>query len=359
MEKPQPAYRPALDGVRAFCILFTVAEHLPGKPAYINGSVGVDVFFALSGWLITYLLLAEQKKHARINLVSFYVRRFFRIVPLYVLTIFLYFLAATLLARKTGSPLELENFGYGFPYFISFNGEYMNHVAGLMFGHSWTLGIEEKFYILWPCALFFLFRGYAVAPLVLLAGIVLLVAPAHSTELLIRGYVGLGFGAALAWLVMRDGRLGEGVEWGRISVIASGGLIAAYLGAVLVSTSVFWNLSISFFGAFLIAGLWLGPKETRLSRVLSLRPIAAAGRLTYAVYLTHVLVLNAVAMALSVAGISLPWAVAFVVCYLCALAVGLVLNRLIEAPLIEVGRRLASRSRTNGASAVSLTSGRR
>lgn len=49
MEKPQPAYRPALDGVRAFCILFTVAEHLPGKSAYINGSVGVDVFFALSG----------------------------------------------------------------------------------------------------------------------------------------------------------------------------------------------------------------------------------------------------------------------------------------------------------------------
>ncbi|MER2536004.1 MAG: acyltransferase [Rhizobiaceae bacterium] len=355
MEKPQTAYRPELDGVRAFCILFTVAGHVPGQSDMINGSVGVDVFFALSGWLITYLLLAERKRNGRIDLGSFYIRRFFRIVPLYLLTILFYFVAASLLAMKTGSPLEVENFQYGFPYFISFNGEYMHHVDGLMFGHSWTLGIEEKFYILWPCALFFLFRGVAAAPVLLLAGIVALIAPAHNFELVIRGYAGLGFGAALAWLVMgRDG-LRDWPAWSRVSVLASAALAVAYAGSVLLPHAYAWNILISFFGAFLIAGLWLGRKETWLSRVLALRPIAAAGRLTYAVYLTHVLVINAVAMALGMAGLSLPWPALFLVCYLLALAAGLVLNRLVEAPLIEIGRRLASRRRAPVESAAPLT----
>jgi peptidoglycan/LPS O-acetylase OafA/YrhL len=321
----------------------------------INGSVGVDVFFALSGWLITYLLLAERKRDGRINLGSFYIRRFFRIVPLYLLTVLFYFAAASLLAMKTGSPLEVENFRYGLPYFISFNGEYMHHVDGLMFGHSWTLGIEEKFYILWPCALFFLFRGLAAAPVLLLAGLVALMVPAHNFELVIRGYAGLGFGASLAWLVMGRDRLRDGVAWAKVSVLASAGLVVAYAGSVLLPHTYGWNILISFFGAFLVAGLWLGRRETWLSKVLALRPIAAAGRLTYAVYLTHVLVINAVAMALGMAGLSLPWAVMFVLCYLLALAAGLVLNRLVEAPLIERGRKLAARRRAPVAPVAPLT----
>lgn len=345
MVKPTTAYKPELDGVRAICIIFTVAEHLPGKPDFINGSIGVDIFFALSGWLITYLLLAEQRKTGSINLTSFYIRRIFRIVPLYLLTIILYFAAAVVMSRLTGDPHELESFAYGFPYFISFNGEYMDHYGGLMFGHSWTLGIEEKFYILWPCALFFLFQGRKSAPLFLLIAIVVLIALAQHPILLLRGYIGLTFGALLAWVVMqRDDLLGS-ARWSDVPYGALAGIGVAYILSALFPHPFAWNLCISFFGAFLVGGLWLAQKETLLARFLSLQPMAAAGRLTYAVYLTHVLVINVVALALSKVGVTVPWVVAFVICYAGALATGFVLNRLLERPLIDMGRRLATRGR--------------
>jgi len=74
-------YYDALDGLRTICIIFTVIDHTAGNPG-INGTVGVDVFFALSGYLITTLLLRERDKTGQVCLPCFYIRRFFRIVPL-------------------------------------------------------------------------------------------------------------------------------------------------------------------------------------------------------------------------------------------------------------------------------------
>jgi len=140
-------YRPELDGVRAVCILFTVANHMPGAPPFINGSVGVDIFFALSGFLITTLLIAEKNETGSVKLNSFYVRRIFRIMPLYFLTIFLYILAACANSMLLHRSDELMDVLKAFPLLLTFNGEYRLDNFG--FGHAWTLGIEEKFYLQW------------------------------------------------------------------------------------------------------------------------------------------------------------------------------------------------------------------
>ncbi|WP_128755630.1 hypothetical protein [Metarhizobium album] len=74
MNAAHAGYKPELDGIRALCILFTMANHIPGTPWAINGSVGVDIFFALSGWLITWLLIHDTTVGKAAKLSSYYIR---------------------------------------------------------------------------------------------------------------------------------------------------------------------------------------------------------------------------------------------------------------------------------------------
>jgi peptidoglycan/LPS O-acetylase OafA/YrhL len=158
-------YRPQLDGIRAFCIIFTIVNHVPGKPDYIDGTVGVDVFFALSGWLITWLLLEERRSAGAIDLKAFYIRRFFRIVPLYYFTIVVYAAAAVLFFLATASSAKIQELREAIAYLVTFNSEYRSSEAGTVFGHAWTLGIEEKVYVVWP-ALMVIFRKWVFGSVV-------------------------------------------------------------------------------------------------------------------------------------------------------------------------------------------------
>jgi len=339
------SYRPELDGIRALCIIFTVAGHVPGKLPFVNGSVGVDVFFALSGWLITSLLLTEFQKNGSINLKSYYIRRIFRIVPLYFLTILFYYLASLIFLLVFNKGEELAEFIDGLPYLLSFNGEYMAHRDGLLFGHSWTLGIEEKFYLIWPVALLVLIPGRIVwLPVIAGIGIFALILPASSPELLLRGYVGLAAGAFTAVAASRSTTVADVLSrpFARWAGIA--GMVTAYIASVVWPLTYEWNLMIAISAVPLIANLWIGKETNRVGAVLSWPPMAAAGRLTYAVYLTHVLVMNVVLQISSILSIDLGWSVNFLIVYVLALLVGQILHSCVEKPLIDLGRRLAKRS---------------
>lgn len=336
-------YRPELDGIRAICILFTVANHIPGTPWPINGSVGVDIFFALSGWLITWLLIHDRNTGKGAKLASYYIRRVFRIMPLYALTVIFYFLAALAIGRLTGSNAEIVNYRVGLPYFGTFNGEYMHQETGTLFGHSWTLGIEEKFYIIWPFIMVFLWNSRLLAGAALAGAILSPVWIGQNPELLIRGYAGLAFGAALAVAASQSASFSAVVRSRGTAYLALFGIAAAYVGSLLLPQPLLWNVSIAFFAAGLIGSLWLG-EAGWLNRALSFGPLAAAGRLTYAVYLTHVLVMNVCLLALAKLNVALPWMGAFVLCYLASIVVAYVLHRAVEKPLIEVGRTIAKRS---------------
>jgi peptidoglycan/LPS O-acetylase OafA/YrhL len=152
---------PSLDGFRAFSIVLVVGSHLSAShtvPAdwqslieifdgkFSNGSLGVRIFFCISGFLITTLLLKEKAKHARIDLRNFYARRFLKIVPVsYAYIFFLY-----MLTRVYGLRISDCEFLTALTYTKNYG------CAGYMEGHLWSLSVEEQFYLIWPAIVYLL-----------------------------------------------------------------------------------------------------------------------------------------------------------------------------------------------------------
>lgn len=169
MTKTKPIYFPGLNGLRALAALSVVVFHLTrdfenfnlspylfgthadGTPrGFAMAGFGVTIFFSLSGFLITYLLLAE-KKQQEISIPNFYVRRILRIWPLY----YLYLIAAIIVIvyfgmRFSGGVLLCYIFfGANFPFIL----ENIPHVAETtlpFLRHYWSLGVEEQYYLFWP-----------------------------------------------------------------------------------------------------------------------------------------------------------------------------------------------------------------
>lgn len=140
---------PSLDGLRAVSIGLVLCSHLITEK--IPGGLGVYVFFVVSGFLITRLLLAEQKRSGRINLPKFYARRFLRLYP--VLIVYTVLVVATFAIR--GQPILWMQPLSALGYFANFM--YWNDPIGVMpFDIAWSLSVEEHFYALFPATLILL-----------------------------------------------------------------------------------------------------------------------------------------------------------------------------------------------------------
>jgi peptidoglycan/LPS O-acetylase OafA/YrhL len=138
-------YRPALDGLRACAVLPVLMFH-GGAPGFGWGWVGVDLFFVLSGYLITRILLHEQAATGRIDLLGFYRRRALRLLPALALLCVAFLAYAAVIGIAWHGAREVfvvafyvgnwtRAFGIGLPQYL---------------GHTWSLAIEEQFYMLWP-----------------------------------------------------------------------------------------------------------------------------------------------------------------------------------------------------------------
>ena len=140
---------PSLDGLRGVSILLVMLAHLNATPHFPSlhpwffdhGALGVQVFFVISGFLITSLLLEEERGTGRISLKLFYIRRILRIFPA-----FYAFFFATVLACQLGI-LVLPK--YNLLYAITYTMNYVGKGAWWT-GHLWSLSVEEQFYLLWP-----------------------------------------------------------------------------------------------------------------------------------------------------------------------------------------------------------------
>lgn len=150
-------YNPALDGLRALAISLVVLLHCH-VPLFWRGHVGVDVFFVLSGFLITRLLLAERERTGRIDFAAFYVRRARRLYPALLLMLAAYIAVAPFL--WPGKPHGRDALLAGL-YLSDYSYAFWKAPEYLL--HTWTLGVEEKFYLLWPAALMFLRTPRALA----------------------------------------------------------------------------------------------------------------------------------------------------------------------------------------------------
>lgn len=136
---------PALDGIRAIAVGLVILYHF-GIPR-VPGGHGVMMFFVLSGFLITWLLLKENERTGTISLGAFYRRRVLRIFPAF----YAYWFGLVVLLTLAGKPILWPHAAASFVYLTN----YYNAVFGdpnTGFSHTWSLAIEEQFYLLWPFA---------------------------------------------------------------------------------------------------------------------------------------------------------------------------------------------------------------
>lgn len=147
-------YLPTLDGLRGIAILTVIIAHAFVRSGLlVLGSVGVDIFFVLSGFLITSLLLKEKIRTNTISLKKFYIRRVLRIVPV----AYLFLLVLLLLNHLFYLQLSTSSF-VAAAFYI---GNLPLHYARNWFtGHFWTLGVEEQFYLIFPFVITYCFRAY-------------------------------------------------------------------------------------------------------------------------------------------------------------------------------------------------------
>jgi peptidoglycan/LPS O-acetylase OafA/YrhL len=142
-----------LDGWRGIAILLVIGDHLARRSRFnhqgwaILGFEGVDIFFVLSGYIITVRLLEELDKFSTISLIGFYTRRAFRILPL----VLVYLTALCVLSNFVDIDLSPAQIAGSLFFFRNY--QLASHLSGSSTGHFWSLSIEEHFYLLWPVLL--------------------------------------------------------------------------------------------------------------------------------------------------------------------------------------------------------------
>jgi len=156
------AYRPDIDGLRAIAVLSVMFFHLEER-ALPGGFVGVDIFFVISGYLITKLIYSELQASGSFSFRNFYLRRLRRLFP----ALFATLLLSLLLASRLLAPADLVEFAQSLvTSILSISNLFFWSVAGYFDSdsslkpllHTWSLSIEEQFYFLWPALLVFLFH---------------------------------------------------------------------------------------------------------------------------------------------------------------------------------------------------------
>ncbi|MFT3928836.1 MAG: acyltransferase [Spongiibacteraceae bacterium] len=148
-------YNPALDGVRAIAVLMVMCFHA-GVPRIAGGFMGVDVFFVLSGYLITSLLMDEYERSGTIRLGFFYQRRFARLTPPLVVMLLVYLLLAGYLWAGMTTASTLRDVFAALFYVSNYTLTFWNFPGHL--AHTWSLAVEEQFYLLWPLVILFICR---------------------------------------------------------------------------------------------------------------------------------------------------------------------------------------------------------
>ncbi len=290
------SYRPDLDGLRGIAVGSVVAYHL-GAPFASGGFVGVDIFFVLSGFLITRLIASELEAGS-FSIAGFYDRRIRRIVPALVFVC----ACTTALALAILLPDELQRFASSLiatafsvsNFWCLFNSGYFDPGAEVepLF-HTWSLGIEEQFYILFPVLLWAAFRlqRKSVGAIVLilfaaslLASIVLLGPHPQSTFFMLhtRAWELLtGSIVALRLVPQPASRLAR--EAG--SALGLFAVAAALFG--YTSETPFPGLAalLPCIGAGLV--IWAGEAESLSARILCARPLVYLGLISYSIYLWH------------------------------------------------------------------------
>jgi peptidoglycan/LPS O-acetylase OafA/YrhL len=288
---PPLGYVPALDGLRGLAIAAVIASHYYGVPG--GGPLGVGLFFVLSGFLITTLLLEERDRRG-ISLRGFYVRRARRLFPALAVLLVVYLLVLAVQGRNGLAVVALGGLYIGNIVQAFSIHDVVSHSA---LGHLWSLAAEEQFYLVWPFLLLFVARVRRRLELLvalLVALIAYRVCLAESGASLGRLYFApdthadwLLAGSILAFL-RRDRGF---VVREPIPVIAYVVLAAGMIPDPYTYAWVEWGGSILMVACVvLVTAAYSG---TEMAALLSLRPLVGLGKISYSLYLWHIPILLA------------------------------------------------------------------
>ncbi len=356
-----------LDFLRAIAITLVFLYHygrMFPHPEWTNsishfGWTGVDLFFVLSGYLIASQLFAKIDQGKKISLKEFFIKRFFRIIPGYVLVVALYFLFPSFREREALAPLwKYLSFTQNLGLDLRYHGT---------FSHAWSLCIEEQFYLILPLLLLALVyfkavkKGFALLFILFLLGFAArlyswytLVAPfADADEFWIYWYKwiyyptynrldGLLIGVLLAGVFQFKPKLKAWIQ-------ANGNLLFA-MSLVILITCYFLcydqaSFNASIFGFPLVAigyGLLVASAISPTGFLFNIKTpgIISIATFSYSIYLTHKIVIHLTQEQFSKLHISKEGNLMFVICILVTLLIAFIMNRIIEKPCINLRNKL-------------------
>ena len=301
-------YRPEIDGLRAISVIAVILYHVEPEFIILNhqpfkgGFIGVDIFFVISGYLITKIILKELFETGSFSFKYFYERRIRRIVPpiLFVIIVSIIFSWIYLL------PPNFTDYAKSIIYTIGFSSNFYFFYSGLEYGsldgffkpflHTWSLSIEEQFYLIFPISLFFIFKFYKKKLLTFFITIIilsLLIAnfssknfPDVSFYFLHTRMWELTSGSLLAYLEIKKGYRSQN------NIMK---IYMPYVGLILILHSFIFFYDEMFhpsiytlspvIGTCLI--IWFADKRYFITKILSSKIFVSIGLISYSLYLWH------------------------------------------------------------------------
>ncbi len=332
-------FRPGFDGLRGIGFLLVVTAHIPAVPlfSYLQGWTAVWLFFAISGYLVTMLLIREERKTGTIAYGPFLTRRFFRIVPGYAAAILIYWIALYSLPPLAD---EYQLFMTRLPYYLTLMPEYAHTDVFTIFVHSWIIGIETKFYVFFPAIVLLLIKNDAWIKKdtwrfgVTAATTALLTAQGSFTA---NAYCAILAGVMVAQLLEWPRGFAAIAMLTRVPSVVPMALVVA-LFAMLRYVEVL--PAVAAVAAYLVAHVTL--RESVMRRLLTYGPLVYLGQRSYGAYLLHVLAIHLGYMAF---GSTTVVSGLLTTCFTLAVTIPAaeLLYRTVERPGMQMARRLTER----------------
>ena len=299
-------YRPEIDGLRAIAVVGVIIYHaqvkILGYQIFKGGFIGVDIFFVISGYLITSIILNELLTNGSFSFKYFYERRIRRILPVLLFVMLLSLPFAWIYLFPSGiidfSKSILYSIGFGSNFYFHYSGQEYGNLDGLFkpFLHTWSLSVEEQYYILFPIILLFTYkyiRKYSIHILIL--GFISSLLLADLTS---KNYSSVSFyflhtrmwellaGSLLAYL---ESKIGRNSKFKTLN------LLLPFVGLILIGHSFLFFYDgmdhPSFYTLLPIVGvcliIWFSNSYEFFTKILSTRLFVGTGLISYSLYLWH------------------------------------------------------------------------
>lgn len=300
------SYRPEIDGLRCVAVLFVLLYHAQFEifdySLFQGGYIGVDIFFVISGYLISRLLIKEINQYGKINFIKFYERRARRILPI----LFVVILVSIPFAYKILLPNQLTEFAQSTISAILFSSNIFFYLTNTQYGaedsllqpliHTWSLGVEEQFYILFPLILIILYKCCKYKNNLMILILVLMslgfaewqnkTNPMFNFFLIFGRFWELGIGYLIADYEIKQGKIKNELISNLFLLF---GLLLIFLSLLLFNKTTSHPGVITFIpvlGSVLII-LSNVQKKILIKKIITNKIVVGLGLISYSLYLWH------------------------------------------------------------------------